>query len=94
MKNKETKMTVAFGIYAVLSQLGASPVDAKAGASFAEQLIAQFSNGSSSILLIVLGAVASLYTYSRTKRKNVKDTLEAKLKMMEMRNGNPQGKHN
>jgi len=93
MKNKETKMTVAFGVYAVLSQFGASPADAEAGASFVEQLMTQVSSGNP-IVLIVLGAVASLYTYSRTKRKNVKDTLEAKLKMMEMRNGNPQGKHN
>jgi hypothetical protein len=93
MKRTELKAVVAYGIYTLLGNFGASPETVNEASSFIDKLITQFSQGES-ISSIVLGAVVAIYVWSRTKRKNIKTIMETKGKIWEGTRGNPQGRHN
>ena len=76
IKRTEFQAVIAYGLYALLNKFGASP-------EVSEEAVSSFSHfseklGDDPISTIVLGIVVGVYVWCRTKRKNLKDTLEAK----------------
>jgi hypothetical protein len=87
MKRTELKAVVAYGLYTLLPKFGASSDSVDETVSSFSDLLKGLS-GDDPISSVVLGAVIIIYTWCRTKRKNIKTMMETKIKIAEVQNDN------
>ena len=77
MEKTELKIgVVGYGIYALLSQLGASPDTYKEAVSSFPDFLHKL--GDDPITSAMFGIIVVVYTWCRTKRKNIKTMAEVK----------------